>query len=151
MNKVIAFAAKRNIRRFLQNIGMALGGLLLLYQGFRAVQAFVESRIQIDAPVYLLLSVVIIFITIALQMLAWSVLMGNFGVNIPWGPLKRGYILSFLPRYIPGTVWGYISRGEWLSRDYQVNHFTAHASSLLEVFVAVFSSVLVILIYSAFL
>ena len=82
-------------------------------------------------------------------MVAWSLLMRSLGIIIPWRALPRGYILSFLPRYIPGTVWGYLSRGEWLYQDYKVPYIISNIGSLLEISIAVFSTVVVMSLYLA--
>lgn len=44
----------------------------------------------------------------------------------------EGYALSFLPRYIPGSVWGYLSRNEWLAQTHQVGYSVSTTASLLE-------------------
>jgi glycosyltransferase 2 family protein len=44
----------------------------------------------------------------------------------------QGYLLAFLPRYIPGLVWGYVSRNEWLARQSGISYTTSSVASLLE-------------------
>jgi glycosyltransferase 2 family protein len=44
----------------------------------------------------------------------------------------RGYVISFLPRYVPGTVWGYLSRSEWLMAEHGVPFNRSAWGSILE-------------------
>jgi hypothetical protein len=66
-------------------------------------------------------------------MLAWHQLIRGLGYSIELIEVFQGYILSFLPRYIPGTVWGYWSRGEWLKQSYGIPYADSTFSSLLEI------------------
>jgi len=134
-------------RKTIQNIATAAGMLLLLYQAWQAVEGFLVSGVRIDSPGLLLIALALIVITIAQQMAAWSILMRGIGVRIPWAVVPRGYILSFLPRYIPGTVWGYLSRGEWLYQDFATPYSVSNTGSLLEVLIAVLANVIVISLF----
>jgi hypothetical protein len=44
----------------------------------------------------------------------------------------QGFMLSFLPRYVPGSVWGYLTRGEWLARDHGIPHPVSWFGAVLE-------------------
>ena len=42
-------------------------------------------------------------------------------------------MLSFLPRYVPGTIWGYLSRSEWLAQSAGVGYRQSGIASAMEV------------------
>jgi hypothetical protein len=74
------------------------------------------------------------------QVEVWIILMRSLKIYLPPREARYGYLLSFLARYIPGTVWGYISRSEWLWQNYQVSYAKSNYVSLLEVILAVLGS-----------
>ncbi|MGQ9547775.1 MAG: hypothetical protein ACUVWS_03995 [Roseiflexus sp.] len=53
----------------------------------------------------------------------------------------RGYFLSFLPRYIPGSVWGYWSRSEWLKQYCGVAYTDSAMASVLETLALVLTAI----------
>ncbi|MFZ3080520.1 MAG: hypothetical protein WA109_12645 [Bellilinea sp.] len=65
-------------------------------------------------------------------MLAWQMLMTGLQAHLVWGDVLQGYVLSFIPRYIPGTVWGYITRGEWLNKSFAIPFGVTNLGSILE-------------------
>jgi hypothetical protein len=82
-------------------------------------------------------------------MTAWAVLMHGLNVHVPWRKVISGYALSFLPRYIPGTVWGYLSRNEWLYQGYNVSYTVSNFGSILEVIAIVCANCMTLGIYFA--
>lgn len=67
-----------------------------------------------------------------LLMVGWLQLLRYLNIEIKAIAVLQGYIVSFLPRYVPGTVWGYLSRGEWLHARYGVPYTITHLASMLE-------------------
>ena len=59
----------------------------------------------------------------------------------------RGYVLSFIPKYIPGTIWGYLSRSEWLKVKFNIEYHNSNIGSIYEIVVIFFSSFVIISIY----
>jgi len=68
----------------------------------------------------------------AFQMLAWRSIMRYLRVDLSLRETTEGFMISFLPRYIPGTVWGYLSRSQWLQQDYGVGYPLSLTGSVLE-------------------
>lgn len=68
----------------------------------------------------------------AFQMLAWRSIMRYLCVELSLRETTEGFMISFLPRYIPGTVWGYLSRSQWLQQDYGVGYPLSLTGSVLE-------------------
>jgi hypothetical protein len=44
----------------------------------------------------------------------------------------QGYTLSFLPRYIPGIIWGYWGRSQWLKHSLGINYQVSILGSIVE-------------------
>ncbi len=121
-----------NWRQVLYYIGLVSGGLLFAYQIWVGYQAFSPNSIH-SAPLWILLvAVVLISIVMSLQVGIWAYLMTILGVSTTWRQVVRGYILSALLRYIPGAIWSYLSRGQWLFQAYGVPHNLSNSASFLE-------------------
>ena len=71
------------------------------------------------------------------QVCAGVLLMRSLNIELPIHKARYIYSLSFLARYIPGSIWGYLSRSEWLLHDYQVSYASSNYGSILEVALAV--------------
>jgi len=133
-------------RQALYRAGLIIGGLLFFYQVWGGLQAISGNDLHVLTVAPLLAGWAIICLAFALQMLAWSCLMRGLGYWLSWRSVASGYMLSFLPRYIPGTVWGYVSRSEWLYRSCGVSYSASNAGSILEVMVSVSTGGVVILV-----
>lgn len=82
----------------------------------------------------------LILLAYGLQIFAWTQLMASCGYPIKMRPAIRGYIVSFIPRYIPGTVWGYWSRNEWLLNEFQIPYSTSSLGSILEIITGIITA-----------
>jgi glycosyltransferase 2 family protein len=134
-------------RKLLYWLGILLGGGIFIYQIWQGGQAVFSRTAQVSQPAYLGWAWVSILLANALQISAWRYLMRGLGVALSWREVLEGYSISLLPRYIPGSVWGYISRAEWLRQDHQVPYSLTNLGSVLEVLLILISVVLVVGIY----
>jgi len=73
--------------------------------------------------------------------------MRSEGTSLPWIEILRGYPLSFIPRYIPGSIWGYLSRSEWLFEQAKMPYVKSMMVSFLEIWVVLVSGTTVILLH----
>jgi hypothetical protein len=73
--------------------------------------------------------------------------MVQLNVRLPWRQIVKGYTTTFLPRYIPGSIWAYLSRSQWLYQMYQIPYSLTNFSSIVEVIIAVITAGLAIGIY----
>ncbi len=119
-------------RRRLYVLGMALGLLLFGWQLAAAILSLRQSGAQIVAPVWLLGALALAALGYGLQLGGWLLIMRLLGCGLTPRNSFAGYFLSFLPRYVPGTVWGYLGRGEWLAQRHAVGYRTSSIGSLLE-------------------
>lgn len=119
-------------RRQLYIAGMGLGLLLFGWQLASAVGNLRQSDAQIVTPAWLLVALAAAVGGYMLQLGGWLLVMRLLGCALTPANSFAGYYLSFLPRYVPGTVWGYLGRGEWLAQRHAVGYRTSSAGSLLE-------------------
>ncbi|GEM_PF-723035 len=106
-------------RRRLFMVGISLGLGLFFYQIWLAVQAWgtLSAGLAVQLP-YLFYGMLCALAAYGLQIAVWTFIMRQLGVPLQIVDAVRGYTLSFLPRYIPGSVWGYWGRSHWLSQAY---------------------------------
>jgi hypothetical protein len=121
------------LRKPLSRVGIVLGFGLLLYQIMLGWQAFEFKFVEEFNLWFILLSVGCVSIGILQQVFAWLFILRALGVNLPIWDGVAGYLLSFVGRYIPGSIWGYLGRGEWLWQQYQISFSLSNTASLLEV------------------
>lgn len=130
-------------RRSVFAIGMALGVFLFarqLWSGYRALRQQEFVRLQ---PAYLLGALMLSLLVYVLQMLAWLMIMRHLGIFIGVRKALGGFFLSFLPRYIPGSVWGYWSRSHWLEDSLGIGYGTSVLGSVLEALALVLTALIV--------
>lgn len=128
-------------------MGLATGGALLLWQFVNGYQSLAQTALRISFPLFMLGAFSLVFLASGVQMLAWAILMGEIGVHLPWRQVIRGYMMSFLPRYIPGTIWGYLGRNEWLYQAYQVPYSVSNLGSSLEILLSVMANIVIVGVY----
>ncbi len=78
------------------------------------------------------LAFVIVLASFGLAAGLWGVLIRLLGGRVSWRETLRIYFLSSLPRYIPGSVWGYVGR-TYLIEQQGVRRAVAVLSTLVEV------------------
>jgi hypothetical protein len=119
-------------RRRLYYAGMTLGLLLFLWQLASAIASLRSRAVVFVAPVWLIAALGLVVTGYLLQLGGWLLVMRCLRCTLTVSNTFSGYYLSFLPRYIPGTVWGYLSRSEWLSRQHGIFYRKSSIGSLLE-------------------
>lgn len=119
-------------RRGLMIAGMALGLLLFGRQLFSALANVQQSGVVLVAPLYLAAALGLAVVGYLLQLGGWLLAMRFLGIQLTAAGSFSGYFLSFLPRYVPGSVWGYLGRGEWLNSTHGVGYRASSSGSLLE-------------------
>ncbi len=132
------------LKTFLYRIGLGLGLALFVYQLWLAVTAlrsnpsplhygYLAALLGLDLAAYVLLIV------------GWGIITRALRLNLSARHMFDGYVLAFLPRYIPGSVWGYVSRGEWMQRTCGASYSQSTAASLMEISVQFGTAGLVVL------
>jgi len=130
-------------RRFLLYVGLSIGLLLFLLQVRASYEAVQQHEFLLFQPVYLLAALVLNVLVYVLQMFAWAMIMRYLGVLLSLHQTLQGYLLSFLPRYIPGSLWGYWSRSQWLEQSCGIDYATSILGSVLEALALILTSLIV--------
>ena len=119
-------------RRILHIVGIVLGLALLAqqtWQGYIAIQQVETCAVR---PSYFAGVLGLYVAAYFVQIIAWALIMRSLQAPLSPSALLKGYAISFLPRYIPGTVWGYLSRNEWLAQTHGISYSVSTTASLLE-------------------
>jgi uncharacterized membrane protein YbhN (UPF0104 family) len=119
-------------RRILFSVGLSIGLLLFLRQMWVSYGAIRHHEFRLLQPACLLAALALSMLVYILQMLAWAIIMRYLGVSLSLRQTLQGFMLSFLPRYIPGSVWGYWSRSQWLEQSCGIDYATSTLGSVLE-------------------
>lgn len=128
---------KYNWRDLLYKLGIILGGGLFAYQVFLALGGLYTKNLPYQQWFGLLLGVVFVALALGVQIFVWKNLMGLFGVTMTYTSAIQGYALPFLARYIPGSVWGYIGRNEWLLKNYNTIYTVSNLASVFEILIGI--------------
>ncbi len=119
-------------RKYLQAGGIALGLLLLAQQAWQGYVALQQAQACVVRPRFLIMALGLYVVAYFVQMAAWAMIMRYLHAPLPPRAVVEGYAISFLPRYIPGSVWGYLSRNEWLAQTHAVSYSISTTASLVE-------------------
>ncbi|CAN5859484.1 hypothetical protein BH10CHL1_BH10CHL1_03270 [soil metagenome] len=119
-------------RRIFYFIGLAIGLTLFIRQVWIGYGSLQNHQFVLVHPAYLWGALACYLVGYLVQILAWSVIMRALNAPLALSQAFQGYLLSFLPRYIPGTIWGYLSRNEWLAQHCGVGYATSSLASILE-------------------
>jgi glycosyltransferase 2 family protein len=130
-------------RKILYTTGIVLGLGLLAQQAWQGFTALQSAQTCVAQPVYLLGMLAAYIAAYFVQMAAWALIMRALRAPLAPQAVLEGYALAFLPRYIPGSVWGYLSRGEWLAQRHGVGYGVSTTASLLEAAMLVATATLV--------
>jgi hypothetical protein len=120
-------------RRFLSLFGSFAGLALLVRQailGWGSLPPLFESA---DALPWMAISLACAILAVGMPIFSFYCLLRGAGATVPPLQIVRRYTFSFLPRYIPGSVWGYVSRSEWLQQELAVPLAAANSASWFEV------------------
>ena len=138
------------VQSVLRIIGSVLGISILIYQAYYSLNAIQTQEVQLFSYSDFGLGIFVIIIAIGLHYCAWNILMRGFMIKVPLLDGFRGFILSYIARYIPGTIWGYLNRNEWLSMEYNVPHRISFWGSICEIGLSVLASITMVGIQKLF-
>ena len=124
-------------RKLLFQIGSLLGLVLLSIQIYQTMVGLKNQSISLQSIWPILLAIIVVVGSLFQQVEVWMILMRSSGASLPRSKALYGYMISFLARYIPGTIWGYISRSEWLWQTYQIAYAKSNYISILEIIFAI--------------
>lgn len=132
-----------SVRKRIFTIGLGIGLILFIRQIWVSYAAIQLHDFHLIRPSFLLAALGASLAMYLLLMVAWMMIMRHLGIHLSLRHTLEGYCLSFLPRYIPGTVWGYLGRSQWLQQAHGVGYTVSVMGSILEVVASVLTSLLV--------
>ena len=130
-------------KKYIYWIGLFLGSGLFLYQLSVGIHSIKQGDIYFVNDWIILFIFLAALFAVFTQMFNWQIILTGMGIRIPFIEISKGYVYSFLPRYIPGSVWGYLSRGEWL-RQHGVEYSETNTASFIEILTTFISGIVLI-------
>jgi hypothetical protein len=138
------FPIWNKIRKVLLVLGIGISITLLGNQLYQSIVTLKSGEVELFNYWALAAAAFCMLVGILQQINAWYLLMRGLKIKLPFHDSRVGYALSFLARYIPGSVWGYLGRGEWLYQKYGISFVDASVSSILEILLSVLACILII-------
>lgn len=132
----------QNVRKYLQIAGQVVGLAIFGYQLSVASGQIPLLNRHIDFS-FVLWAIIISFIGMGFQIYAWRIIMNGLGYSLSLSFVVSGYTLSLLPRYIPGSIWGYFSRNEWLLHNKGIDYKSSNLSSIIEISCVLLSAIMI--------
>ncbi|MEL7645829.1 MAG: lysylphosphatidylglycerol synthase domain-containing protein [Anaerolineaceae bacterium] len=135
------------IRRILRIVGTLVGLAIFAYQLYTSIGALSAQKQQLQLIWgWMFLAMAVYLLVYLLQMLnLWLVYKVKFPA-LPFKPILQGYSMSFLPKYTPGYIWGYLSRADWLESRAGIPGAYSWLATVLEVVVTLMSGAVVLLL-----
>lgn len=115
---------------------------MFIYQIWSGIASLPD--LEASSPSRIFLAAGLVVFAIGCQITAWMIMTRALGITVNPMAVYQNYTLSFIPKYIPGGVWGYLSRNEWMLRDFNVKYSTSNLLSILELSVSIFINILLI-------
>jgi hypothetical protein len=144
--KIRDYVSRINLK-LLRKVGFLLGSILLFRQIYFSISIFENWQPSNDFIINFIACFFFIIIAIFFQMLSWKYMMETLSIKLRMNSILKGYTVSFLPKYIPGGFWGYLERSNWLKQDENISYRASYFSSLLEIFLVLYSSIIIVFIY----
>ena len=127
----------------LRKVGILVGFAILLRQLY-LVRADVTSFLEKPHNWGMIaVSLLLTLVAAVVQISIWYLVLRLFDVKARYVRILLRTSLFLLPKYIPGTVWGYISRSEWLKQEMGIEQSTSNAATVLEI-AFILSAILII-------
>jgi glycosyltransferase 2 family protein len=133
-----------SIKRVLYTFGMVIGWAIFGWQFYLCIKSILFEHIEFISPLPIGLSLFGILVFLGIQILNWCQMLTSLGQKLDWLEASRGYFLSFISRYIPGAVWGYISRSEWAYREFRIPYHLSNTASIMEILIYLTSAFIIL-------
>lgn len=131
-------------------VGILIGFSILLFQAYQGFLAFQNQALVFHNILSIPFTIAIIMLSFPIQVFSYQIILSALGHKVHIFELFHVYVISFLPRYIPGSFWGYITRSASLLEKFSTPPDTAYFSSLIEFLIGILALVIVSLISLAF-
>lgn len=133
------------IRQFVRIGGMILGLLIFSFLFFSSLQDLFSSPIKVKFNLGLLLLSFLLYALVYLsQMVNLKLVYASLDSIIDTKDVIKGFSFSFLPKYIPGYVWGYFTRGAWFEKNNGIKVGCSWVASTIEIFVTIITGFMMV-------
>jgi len=136
------------VRKIVRIIGSFVGlciFIYLVYDGIKKVMGF-STPVKLSWK-QIVLSLALYLLTYFFQIINFKLIYSALRQNVSLRTTIIGYSFSFLPKYIPGYVWGYYSRSDWFKEKAEIPGSYSWQASAIEVIVTVLTSFAIWLFY----
>lgn len=135
------------IRRILRIAGTFIGLVIFGYQLYVGITNLAAQKQQLHLVWgWVFLALAVYLLVYFLQMVnLWLMYQTNFP-DIQLKPIVQGNAMSFLPKYTPGYIWGYLSRADWLESRAGIPGAYSWLATVLEVVTTLMSGLVVLLL-----
>ena len=126
------------VRQIIRKLGVLLGLGIFVYlitSNFRELNSL-PIRVSFNfsfAFLTLLLYVLVYF----LQIINLKLIYLSLDQEIKLQDVISGFSLALLPKYIPGYIWGYLSRSDWFEREKNVSLNDSWSAAIIEIVVTI--------------
>jgi hypothetical protein len=135
-----------NWKVWIYRAGLALGALIFLVQMITGIRSIQSSQLTDSFSVIALMSIIGMVLVVGLQIVNYKILLRSIGINLALVALFKGFVISSLPKYIPGSIWIFFSRGQWLKKAHGIAHELTNLVNLFEIEVTLISASGVVLL-----
>ena len=136
------------VRKIVRIIGSFVGLCIFLYLVFDGLKKLAETSTTIDISwKHVALTLVLYFLTYFFQILNFKLIYASLNQTVSLLTTIIGYSFSFLPKYIPGYVWGYYSRSDWFKEKAEIPSGYSWQASIVEMLITVLTSSSIWLVY----
>ncbi len=134
-------------RRMLRIAGTLIGLVIFGYQLYVGITNLAAQKQQLHLVWgWVFLALAVYLLVYFLQMVnLWLMYQTNFP-DIKLKPIVQGNAMSFLPKYTPGYIWGYLSRADWLESRAGIPGAYSWLATVQEVMVTLMSGAVVLLL-----
>jgi hypothetical protein len=132
-------------KKILMIIGTIAGLLIFLYLLKNSINEFLISRQGFNFLWgWIFIALFLLIGVYYLQMINLWLIIKPYHQQIPFKDIVYGFSMSLIPKYIPGYVWGYLSRGERFLANNGIPVSVSWMASVLEIISTILSGVMVV-------
>ncbi len=138
----------KKVSEILRLIGILVGFGIFVYLIITNITELddipVRVKFQWDFAV---LAVLLCLLVYFLQMINLRLIYISIGQKINLLDVVIGFSLSLLPKYIPGYIWGYFSRGKWFEDKKEIPAAYSWGAAIIELLITISTGLVTIGVY----
>ena len=119
-------------RKIVRIGGSLLGLCIFLFLVYDGLNKLVKTSTPLEFSwAFVLLAFALFFLSYLFHMVNYRIIYKSSHQEVSIATTIVGYSFSFLPKYIPGYIWGYYSRSNWFEEKAKIpNRYSWHASAI---------------------